>query len=90
MPSQSRMGTNIMINLVDGVWHQSWVQTNTLSFAQCVLPCGVELVRHGGPLSPLLDGLGVSAVARFDVVQDAQLVLNLPTPLKVSDERGCR
>jgi len=84
------MGTNIMINLVDGVWHQSSVQTNTLSFAQRVLPRGVELVRHGDPPSQLLDGLGVSTVVRFDVVQDAQLVLNRPTPLKVSDERGCR
>jgi hypothetical protein len=90
VPSQSRMGTNIMINLVDGVWHQSSVQTNTLSFAQRVLPRGVELVRHGGPLSQLLDGLGVSTLVRFDVVKDAQLVLNLPTPLKAFDERGCR
>ncbi|WP_396333604.1 acetoacetate decarboxylase [Burkholderia anthina] len=78
---QSRMGTNTMINLVDGVWHQSSVQTNTLSFAQRMLPRDVELVRHGGPLSQLLDGLGVSTVMRFDVVEDAQLVLNLPTPL---------
>ncbi len=84
------MGTNIMIHLVDGVWHQSSVQTNTLSFAQRVLPRGVELVRHGGPLRQLLDALGVSTIVRFDVVEDAQLVLNLPTPLKVSDERGCR
>ncbi len=52
------------------------MQTNTLSFAQCVLPCGVELVRHGGPLSPLLDGLGVSTIVRFDVVKDARLMLN--------------
>ncbi|WP_175782828.1 acetoacetate decarboxylase family protein [Burkholderia anthina] len=79
---QSRMGTNTMINLVDGVWHQSSVQTNTLSFAQRMLPRDVELVRHGGPLSQLLDGLGVSTVMRFDVVDDAQLVLNLPTPLQ--------
>jgi hypothetical protein len=70
------MGTNIMINLVDGVWHQSSVQTNTLSFAHCVLPCGVELVRHGGPLSQLLDGLGVSTIVRLDVVKDARLMLN--------------
>lgn len=90
MPSQSRMGTNIMINLVDGVWHQSSVQTNTLSFAQRMLPRGVELVRHGSRLSQLLDGLGVSTIVRFDVVQDAQLVLHLPTPVKVFDERGCR
>lgn len=84
------MGANIMIHLVDGVWHQSSVQINTLSFAQRVLPRGVELVRHGGPPSQLLDGLRMSTVARFDVVKDAQFVLNLPTPLKVSDERGCR
>jgi hypothetical protein len=84
------MGANIMIHLVDGAWHQSSVRTNTLSFAQRVLPRGVELVRHGGPLSQRLDGLGVSTVVRFDVVQDAQLVLNLPTPLKAFDERGCR
>ena len=83
---QSRMGTNTMINLVDGVWHQSSVQTHTLSFAQRMLPRDVELVRHGGPLSQLLDGLGVSTVMRFDVVDDAQLVLNLPTPLQALNE----
>ncbi|EDT39361.1 conserved hypothetical protein [Burkholderia ambifaria MEX-5] len=55
-----------------------------------MLPRGVEPVRHGGPLSQLLDGLGVSAIVRFDVVKDAQLVLNLPTPLKAFDEPGCR
>jgi len=38
----------------------------------------------------LLDGLRMSTVVRVDVVKDAQLVLNLPTPLKMSDERGCR
>ena len=43
-----------------------------------------------GPLSQLLDGLRMSTVVRVDVVKDAQLVLNLPTPLKVSDERGYR
>ena len=38
-----------------------------------------RLVRHGGPLSQLLDGLGASTILRLDVVKDAQLVLNLPT-----------
>ncbi len=70
------MGTNIMIHLVDGVGHQSSVQTNTLSFAQRVLPRGVELMPHGGPLSQLLDGLGVSTIVRFDVVKDARLMRN--------------
>lgn len=40
------------------------------------------------PLSQLLDGLGVSTVMHLDVVKDAQLVLNLPTPLKAFDEPG--
>lgn len=64
------------------------VQTNALSFAQRLLPRNVELVRHGGPLSQLLDGLGASTILRLDVVKDAQLVLNLPTPMKAFDEPG--
>ncbi|WP_199031185.1 acetoacetate decarboxylase family protein [Ralstonia sp. ASV6] len=79
---QSRMGTTTMINKVDGAWHQSTVQSNTLSFAQRLFPRDIKLVRNGGPLSQLLDGLGASTVLRLDVVKDAQLVLNLPTPLK--------
>lgn len=86
--SQSRMGTTTMINLVDGEWHQTSVQTNTLSFAQRLLPRDVKLVRHGGPLSQLLDGLGASTIVRLDVVKDAQLVLNLPTPLNAFDAPG--
>ncbi|WP_423760447.1 acetoacetate decarboxylase family protein [Burkholderia sp. NLJ2] len=86
--SQSRMSTTTMINRIDGEWHQTSVQSSTLSFAQRLLPRDVELVRYGGPLSQLLDGLGASTVMRLDVVKDAQLVLNLPTPLKAFDEPG--
>ncbi|MEK7892807.1 acetoacetate decarboxylase [Burkholderia contaminans] len=86
--SQSHMGTSTMINCIDGEWHQTLVQTNALSFAQRLLPRNVELVRHGGPLSQLLDGLGASTILRLDVVKDAQLVLNLPTPMKAFDEPG--
>ncbi|MBN3854216.1 acetoacetate decarboxylase [Paraburkholderia sp. Ac-20340] len=78
---QSHMATNTLINKVDGVWHQATVQTNTLSFAQRLLPRDVKLLRGGGPLSQLLDGLGASKIVRLDVVKDAQIVLNLPTPL---------
>lgn len=86
--SQSHMGSTTMINRIDGEWHQTSVQTNALSFAQRLLPRNVELVRHGGPLSQLLDGLGASTILRLDVVKDAQLVLNLPTPLKAFDAPG--
>ncbi|WP_321889224.1 acetoacetate decarboxylase [Paraburkholderia bannensis] len=78
---QSHMGTNTMINMVDGKWHQATVQTNTLSFAQRLFPRDVKLMRHGGALSQLLDGLGVKKIVRLDVVKDAQVVLNLPTAL---------
>lgn len=57
-------------------------------FAQRLLPRDVKLMRHGGPLSQLLDGLGASTIVRLDVVKDAQLVLNLPTPLKAFDAPG--
>lgn len=80
-PSQTRMGTNTNVHLVDGTWNQTTVQSNTLLFAETFLPRKVELVRHDGPLSQLLHSLGASTIVRMDVVKDAQLVLNMPTPV---------
>jgi len=60
-------------------------QSNTLSFAQRLFPRNIKLSRSGGPMSQLLDGLGASTIVRLDVVKDAQLVLNMPTRLKVFD-----
>lgn len=82
VPSESRINKATMLHLVDDVWHQTLVESNTLSFAQKLLPRKVKLVRHGGPLSQLLDELGASTILRLDVVEDAQVVLNLPRPLK--------
>lgn len=82
---QSRMSTATMVHQIDGGWHETVVQTNTLAFAQRLLPRDVELLRQGGPLSQLLDGLGASRIVRFDVIKDAQVVLNMPTPLKALD-----
>lgn len=82
VPSESRINKATMLHSVDGVWHQTLVESNTLSFAQKLLPRKVKLVRHGGPLSQLLDELGASTILRLDVVEDAQVVLNLPRPLK--------
>lgn len=74
------MGTNTMLNRIDGQWRQISVQSNTLRFAQQVLPSGITLKREGGPLTQLLDGLGASTLVQLDVTQDAQLVLHMPTP----------
>lgn len=80
VPSQSRMGTNTMVHLVDGRWHQTSVLSNTLTFAQRLFPQDVTLSRQGGPLSELLDGLDARTMLRLDVVKDAQFVLNMPMP----------
>ena len=79
--SESRMNEATMLHQVDDKWHQTHVQSNTLAFAQKLLPRNVKLVRHGGPVSQLLDELGASKILRLDVVQDAQVVLNLPKVL---------
>jgi len=81
VPSQSHMSSNTMVHQVDGRWHTTTVQSNTLSFAQRMFPRDVTLARHGGPMSDLLDGLGASTMLRLDVVRDAQLALNMPVPL---------
>lgn len=79
--SESRMNEATMLHQVDNKWHQTLVQSNTLAFAQKLLPRNVKLVRHGGLVSQLLDELGASKILRLDVVQDAQVVLNLPKAL---------
>lgn len=82
VPSQSRMGTSTMVHQVDGRWHTTTVQSNTLAFAERTLPRDVALTRHGGPMSDLLEGLGASSILRLDLVRDAQLVLNMPVSLE--------
>lgn len=88
VPSQSRIGTSTMINRVDGVWRQSTVLSNKLSFGHATLPKEVTLTRSGGPLSRLLDGLGADRLLRFDVVKDTQIVLNMPVPLAATPGAG--
>lgn len=81
VPSQSQISTNISIGLVDGEWRQTSVQTNLIAFAQKLLPKDVTLVRSGGPISQLLDGLGTGRIVQLDVVKDAQMVLHMPRSL---------
>jgi hypothetical protein len=69
-----------MIHLIDGEWHQTTVQSNTLAFATQTLPRNVELSRGEGPMSQLLGGLGATLLVRMDVVKDAQLALHMPRP----------
>jgi hypothetical protein len=85
MASQTSIGTNNAINKIDGKWYQVTVQTNPLLGTQCLFPSNVKLSRREGPLSRILNELGVSTILRMDVLKDAQMVLNMPTPLNAFD-----
>ncbi|KAB8211887.1 Acetoacetate decarboxylase ADC [Aspergillus parasiticus SU-1] len=85
IPSESSIATNNAINKIDGKWYQVTVQTNPLLAAQSILPGNVKLNRSEGPLSKLLNELGVSTILRMDTIKDAQMVLNMPTPLQAFD-----
>lgn len=78
---QSLIETKTMFHQVDGAWHRTSVQSNTLEFGKKLFPKNVQLVRNGGPLSKLLDELGIGKILRLDVVKDAQLALNMPVEL---------
>ncbi|GFF60712.1 hypothetical protein IFM51744_10464 [Aspergillus udagawae] len=85
IPSQSRIVNNNAINRIDEKWYQVTVQTNPLLGAQRLFPRNVIVSRGKGPLSELLNELGASTVLRMDVLKDAQMILNMPTPLKAFD-----
>ncbi|KAJ5744741.1 hypothetical protein N7533_009611 [Penicillium manginii] len=85
IPSQSFIGTNNAINKIDGKWHQVTVQTNPLLATQLLLPRNVSISRGEGPLSKLLSELGIGTILRMDVLKDAQMILNMPMPLKGLD-----
>lgn len=79
--SETHINKATMLHVVDGKWHQTEVQSNILSFAQKLFPKKVRLVKNEGPLTKLLNELGASKILRLDIIEDAQVVLNLPTPL---------
>ncbi|KAJ6438915.1 hypothetical protein O9K51_08317 [Purpureocillium lavendulum] len=81
IPSQSSIVTNNAINKIDGKWYRVAVQTNPLLATQVLFPRNVKLTQREGPLSKLLQELGVSTILRMDVLKEAQMVLNMPTPI---------
>jgi len=77
--SETHINKATMLHIVDGKWHRTDVQSNILSFAQKLLPKKVQLMKNEGPLTNLLNELGALKILRLDVIEDAQVVLNLPT-----------
>jgi hypothetical protein len=85
IPSRSSIVNNNAINKIDEKWYQVTVQTNPLLGAQRLFPRNVNVYRGRGPLSELLNKLGAWTVLRMDVLKDAQMILNMPTPLNGTD-----
>ncbi|KAL3484320.1 hypothetical protein BJX62DRAFT_218875 [Aspergillus germanicus] len=85
IPSRSSIVNNNAINKIDEKWYQVTVQTNPLLGAQRLFPRNVNVYRGRGPLSELLNELGAWTVLRMDVLKDAQMILNMPTPLNGID-----
>ncbi|MDS7968036.1 acetoacetate decarboxylase [Acinetobacter sp. V117_2] len=81
--SETHINKATMLHVVDGKWHQTEVQSNILSFAKKLFPKEVRLVKNEGPLTKLLNELGASKILRLDVIEDAQVVLNLPTVINL-------
>lgn len=79
--SETHINKATMLHVVDGKWHQTDVQSNILSFAQKFFPKNIQLEKNEGPLTNLLNELGASTILRLDVVEDAQVVLNLPVKI---------
>lgn len=77
--SETHINRATMLHVVDGKWHQTEVESNILSFAQKLFPKNVQLEKNEGPLTTLLKELSASTILRLDVIEDAQVVLNLPT-----------
>ncbi|MHC6186109.1 acetoacetate decarboxylase [Acinetobacter sp. X9] len=77
--SETHINKVTMLHVVDGKWHRTDVQSNILSFAQNLFPKNVQLEKNEGPLTTLLKELSASTILRLDVIEDAQVVLNLPT-----------
>ncbi|MDP9802175.1 acetoacetate decarboxylase [Acinetobacter calcoaceticus] len=79
--SETHINKATMLHVVDGKWHQTDVQSNILSFAQKFFPKNIQLEKNEGPLTNLLNELGASTILRLEVVEDAQVVLNLPVKI---------
>ena len=79
--SETHINRATMLHVVDGKWHQLKLSPTFFSFAQKLFPKNVQLEKNEGPLTTLLNELGASKILRLDVVEDAQVVLNLPIKL---------
>ena len=75
------------LNKIGGAWHTSLSQTNVLTAGRALFPRNVDLHVGEGRLADDIRSLKPIKTIRLDVLTEAQMALNVPTPTSVP-ERG--
>lgn len=78
--SGERVSTLTSYTTIDGAWHSTLTQINTLGAASASLPRGIDLELGKGRLSDDLRSLDTLRTVRLDVVTEGQVALHMPVP----------
>lgn len=68
---------------IDGAWHSTLSQTNTLSAGTALFPRGLDLKVGQGRMADDLRSLEPITTVRLDVMTEGQLALHMPVPASV-------
>ncbi|MFE5286068.1 acetoacetate decarboxylase family protein [Nocardia sp. NPDC056611] len=68
---------------IDGAWHSTLSQTNTLAAGSSLLPRGIDLELGTGRMATDLRSLAPFRTIRLDVMTEGQLALHMPVPTSV-------
>ncbi|MFF0634368.1 acetoacetate decarboxylase family protein [Nocardia sp. NPDC004151] len=68
---------------IDGAWHSTLSQTNTLTAGSSLLPRGIDLELGTGRMAADLRSLAPFRTIRLDVMTEGQLALHMPVPTSV-------
>lgn len=68
---------------IDGAWHSTLSQTNTLAAGSSLLPRGIDLELGTGRMAADLRSLAPIRTIRLDVMTEGQLALHMPVPTSV-------
>ncbi|MFE2959569.1 acetoacetate decarboxylase family protein [Nocardia tengchongensis] len=68
---------------IDGAWHSTLSQINSLAAGSTLLPRGVDLELGNGRMAEDLRSLAPLSTLRLDVMTEGQLALHMPVPTSV-------
>ncbi|WP_055477263.1 acetoacetate decarboxylase family protein [Gordonia sp. HS-NH1] len=82
-PSGTNVSTLVSYTQLEGAWHATLSQTNTLSAGSKLLPRDVNLELGSGRLADDVRSLAPIKPLRLDVATDCQNALHIPVPVSV-------